>query len=201
MRMIKDELVVTVPLLALLLSVSLAVGCGDDDGGDPPDEDASTATDAAQDEPTDTGTVASPTDTGPTATATAECGDMTCTRELDLFGFITLAPCCVMEGVDSDGNTVPACGAGMGADCGQFDAPGENDGQCPMTTVTLMIIGDVDWEGCCQPNGECGVINSVIPDYGCTNREALPAMFGGPLDAISCIPGAGVDGGAEDGGS
>lgn len=161
-------------LLALVLIGMTATvsACGDDSsdskGGDGDG-------DAAQDSGTG----------GTTEAAVVMCGGEKCEEVVNL-QIIMLEPCCVEEGIDADGSTVAACGAGMGA-CEQLDQVGADDGQCADEMFSLMGFIDVDAVGCCKPDNTCGLSVALNPRFGCMSRDSSGlSMLGASFEAAEC---------------
>jgi len=124
---------------------------------------------------------------------TPVCGDIACTQDLSI---VPYNPCCAKDAIDADGNTIMACGAVTDSTCVQLGQPGKTDGQCPDKNLTLVAVGNVDFTGCCRPDAQCGVINSLATDFGCVKRDDPSLIMRSVnLEPISCIPGAGVGGG------
>ena len=97
-------------------------------------------------------------------------------------------PCCVEEGIDTDGVTAPACGGGVDAmNCEQFDQGGIEDGQCADEMFVVRGFYDVDAPGCCKPNGVCGLNVWIVSNFGCMARDSPGlSMLGTTFEPATC---------------
>lgn len=104
------------------------------------------------------------------------CGGVTCTVSVYIEDYgVTYGPCC-----DDDNGGV--CGAALDDGCEAVDQEGEIDDECP---AAVSSIGTT-LEGCCRPEGQCGVLSQV--GFGCVERTDLNETAGGPLSSIPCTP-------------
>lgn len=108
------------------------------------------------------------------------CGAKTCTTPSGS----ALTPCCLPG---------DQCGLGLMGICQQPSMPGALDKACPAHEIAMA--GRV-LEGCCKPNGHCGVMS--VSGLGCVERTQLAAYAGGPLDDKACTPAEVDDAGVDD---
>jgi hypothetical protein len=129
------------------------------------------------------GTGAAPS--GGTAGASAEqCSGQACPSLdavnllLQQYALPTLSHCCTGDA---------RCGGSYGkGDCTELDQPGTPDPACPGETIS-----GYPQQGCCRPDGRCGLDLSLVK-FGCVEREA--AILG-QLEPMACGASAGPDGG------
>jgi hypothetical protein len=70
----------------------------------------------------------------------------------------------------------------IGGGCIAGGQPGAQDSECP--PVDLAAFGlPLTLNGCCRPNGMCGVLDTFI-GFGCAD----PAAFGQAFEPVSCTP-------------
>ena len=168
--------------IVLASAMTVAVGCGDDDGGNETDggDDGGRAgngggagRDSGGPEAGSGGGAGGSSGSGGVAPpAPVMCGSQTCEAPMGAMmgGMSLVTPCCQeddscgLETLLSPGTCLPPA------------APGGIDSSCP----TYDVMGFLTWYGCCTPEGACGAIdssgtlgcipNSVLmaPDQSCT---------------------------------
>lgn len=83
------------------------------------------------------------------------------------------------------------CGVSiLNADCIPFESPGVPDPTCPPVVITLLLT--VTLEGCCRPDGQCGVMEpaslGLNLNLGCVRRDTQVVPSQGSYDLIACGP-------------
>ncbi len=130
----------------------------------------------------DSGTGGAPGDGG---APTIQCGAQSCTG-LSIAGNV-INPCCTVDGCGMDLPQSVAGLIGMAPGCYGVGQAGGADATCPMFSVANPLGGgNIDFPGCCQPDGECGFVIDTSgfggPNLGCVSQECN----GGP--AKTCTP-------------
>ena len=127
-----------------------------------------------------------------------ECGGQVCHSVLLPPGYAPIEACCADGDVCGlDGAPFAQYGAVFEEDCQPRNQPGQLDDECPSSTPYPTDLGELEFPGCCKPDGRCGyLVNSalgVVPlGLGCV--DATPFLDGGT--PTSCTPGGGGGGGA-----
>ena len=131
----------------------------------------------------DSGTGGAPGDGG---APTIQCGTNTCTG-LSLGGFVNINPCCTVDGCGMNIDQAVSNLIGIAPGCYGVGQAGAADTTCPMYSIANPIGGgNIDFPGCCRPDGECGFAIDTSgfggPNLGCVPQECN----GGP--AKTCTP-------------
>jgi hypothetical protein len=102
---------------------------------------------------------------------------------------LSFPACCTADG---------ECGTNLGGlaantmVCYARDQPGEPHPDCPDEVLAIFASepenSPLTFEGCCKPEGVCGVSGPAPLALGCLERSLAGPLLGSPLATLGCGP-------------